>query len=268
MSDDNTQANLDASIGRCELGKVGQLLAAVAQIADSHPDLLDRRTKLLERLVKLTSAAGGSWNWGVATDSAQSIAPVVSIEAGLSDSEMTALINTGLDATMFEEFRVPIMQRIQARSLPLATTARTDLFDDEAWKKTRMVANLNAGGLEEWLHSVRYSGEETWSSLFLMRRKGEAPFHSDDRQLIDLAMANIPWLGATLENTLPAESTVELTSRQRVVLLLQLDGHSRKQIASRLEISVDTVGDHIKKIHEHFDVSSAGELAALFLRKR
>jgi len=73
---------------------------------------------------------------------------------------------------------------------------------------------------------------------------------------------------ATLDNALPVESCVSLTSRQRIVLMMQLDGLSRKKIATRLQITVDTVGDHMKKIYEHFGINTTGELAALFLRNR
>ncbi len=101
-----------------------------------------------------------------------------------------------------------------------------------------------------------------------MRRTGEPPFLPADQQLIDLAMSSIPWLEATLDNSLPVESSVALTSRQRIVLMMQLDGLSRKEIADRLQITLDTVGDHTKKIYEHFNVTSTGELAAFFLRNR
>jgi len=53
-----------------------------------------------------------------------------------------------------------------------------------------------------------------------------------------------------------------------MVLLMQLDGLSRKDIADRLQITIDTVGDHMKKIYDHFGVSTTGKLAALFLRNR
>jgi len=131
-----------------------------------------------------------------------------------------------------------------------------------------MHANLVAGGCDEWLHCLRNSGSETWSSLWLMRRIDAPPYQGADQQLIDLAMSSIPWLRATLDNALPVESCVALTSRQRIVLLMQLDGLSRKEIATRLQVTVDTVGDHMKKIYENFGVNTTGELAALFLRNR
>ena len=261
------QSPLSAS---CESGAntTGRLLTAVTQIADTQSELAVRRTELLKLLIELTGAAAGTWDWGVADDSAQSILLVATVEHGFSAEERTAILKMGLDPSMLEEFRMPVMKKMQERATRLGTTLRTELYDDEAWKKTQMYANLSAGQFDEWIHSVRYSNSETWSSLFLVRRCGAEPFHAGDQQLINLAMGNIPWLWATLDNTMPAEACSELTSRQRIVLAMRLDGLPRKEIAKRLEIGVDTVGDHIKKIHEHFGVGSVGELAAVFLRNR
>jgi DNA-binding CsgD family transcriptional regulator len=102
----------------------------------------------------------------------------------------------------------------------------------------------------------------------MMRRIGDPPFRKADHQLVDLALRSIPWLEATLDYSLPVEPCVALTSRQRIVLMMQLDGLSRKEIANQLQISTDTVGDHVKRVYEQFGISSIGELAALFLRNR
>ncbi len=263
---DVPQAPPSDSISLLEADKVGCLISTVAKISDARLDLFERRTETLKQLVNMIESAGGSWAWGVADETATSIAPVSTIAIGFTEEEKTTVIKTGLDPRMHEEFRIPIMKQMQGQ--PQATTLRTDLYDDRHWKTTQMHANLVAGGCDEWLHCIRNSGSETWSSLWLMRRIGAPRFQPADQQLIDLAMSSIPWLGATLDNALPVESCVALTSRQKIVLMMQLDGLSRKEIAGRLQITVDTVGDHMKKIHEHFGVSSVGELAALFLRNR
>ena len=190
------------------------------------------------------------------------------MDIGFTAAEKTAVIQTGLDPSMHEDVRIHGMKLMERAGRPQCTMLRTDLYDDRQWKGTRMCPNLAAGGLNEWIHSVRLSRSETWVSLWLLRRGDTDAFQPADRQLLDLAMENIAWLGATFDNTSSAESAIALTSRQRIVLMMHLDGLSRKQIASRLEIGMDTVGDHIKRIYEHFSVNSAGELAALFLRKR
>ncbi len=253
-----------------EADKVGCLISTVAKVADARLDLSERRTEILTLLLEMVESAGVTWTWGVSDESASSIAPVASITVGFTAEEKTAVMKTGMDSTMHEEFRLPGMKLMQDQPQGTAqiTMLRTDLYDAQLWKATKMHANLGAGGCDEWVHCVRYSGSETWSSLWMIRRIGEPPFLPADQQLLDLAMGSIPWLEATLDNSLPVESSVALTARQRIVLMMQLDGLSRKEIADRLQITVDTVGDHTKKIHEHFDVTSAGELAALFLRNR
>lgn len=206
------------------------------------------------------------WAWGTADKAVTAPAPIASISVGFTSSEKTAVIKTGLDPSMYEEFRVPFLKLMKGRSQ--ITGVRADLYNSQRWKSTQMFANLTKGGLGEWLHSVRTTDSETWSCLWLLRRDGSPPFSASDKELIDLAMSSIPWLEATLDSSLPVTSCVELTPSQRVVLMMQLDGLSRKLIAVQLKISVDTVGDHIKKIYDHFEVKSNGELAALFLRNR
>ncbi len=259
LTTSGSNSHLDADKVRC-------LISTVAKVADARFDLSECRKEILTQLIELIGSTGGTWAWGVADEAVTSPAPVASITVGFTASEQSTVIKMGLDPSMYEEFRIPIMKQMLGRSQ--ITSLRTDLCDDRQWKTTQMFANLTAGGFDEWLHSVRNSGSETWSCLWMMRRTGEPPFLPADQQLIDLAMSSIPWLGATLDNSLPVESAVALTSRQRIVLMMQLDGLPRKEIAGRLQISVDTVGDHMKKIHEHFDVTSTGELAALFLRNR
>jgi DNA-binding NarL/FixJ family response regulator len=63
-----------------------------------------------------------------------------------------------------------------------------------------------------------------------------------------------------------AETLAEVLSpRQREVLAHLLRGDSVKQIAATLHLSQHTVNEYIKDLHRHFNVSSRGELLALFI---
>jgi len=81
-------------------------------------------------------------------------------------------------------------------------------------------------------------------------------------------MGSISWMQPRVSESVPAETFVGLTPRQRTVMLQLLDGQSRKQIAQSLGITVHTANDHIKAIYEHFQVRSATELAAKFLQSQ
>ena len=214
----------------------------------------------------MIGATSASWAWGFADNSALSIAPVATVDIEVTAEQMATIIKMGLDPSQYEELRVPMIEGLDSNVQ--STALRSDLYDDQQWKTTCMHANLIEGGYNEWLHSFRFDFSETWSGVFYLRQAGLPPFQPADRQLIDLAMSSIPWFGTTLESRQPAQSCVELTTRQRMVLMMQLDGLPRKEIAARMEITVDTVGDHMKQIYEHFGVGSSGELAAIFLRER
>lgn len=61
---------------------------------------------------------------------------------------------------------------------------------------------------------------------------------------------------------------VALTERQKDVLQCMVDGMSRKMIADKLEIGLDTVGDHLKEIYRKFHVNSAPEAVREAIRRK
>ena len=84
---------------------------------------------------------------------------------------------------------------------------------------------------------------------------------------VDLAMSSVSWMHSSIEESLAAGDLRGPTPQQPIVMLMLLDGAARKTMA-QLHITEDTVGDHIKSIYVHFNVGSASQLAALFLRAR
>lgn len=66
-----------------------------------------------------------------------------------------------------------------------------------------------------------------------------------------------------------AQSTYEaLTDRQREVLRCMVEGLSRKMIAEKLDIGIDTVGDHTKEIYRKLHVNSAPEAVREAIQKK
>ena len=64
------------------------------------------------------------------------------------------------------------------------------------------------------------------------------------------------------------KETETLTQREREVLALLVKGHSYKMVAAELNITLETVRSHIKKIYEKLHVHSSGEAIAIALRNR
>lgn len=64
----------------------------------------------------------------------------------------------------------------------------------------------------------------------------------------------------------PAEETVELSAREQAILQLLAQGYANKEIATRLELSFETVRTRLKRIYEKLHVRSRAGAAAKFLQ--
>ena len=252
---------------RVPIRVAGRLVAAIAEIADVHAELAQRRRAVLTALAREVEADGGLWAWGRGWPDSSAVVPVAHIDFGMDQEQRTVIMDWGLDAEVDREFRGRI--RAQMGVAKHVTTIRRDIFTAEEWEAIPFTRRmLRRGGWESWLHSVRYSDRDTWSNFLLLRAGGRAEFGPAEAAAVHLMLDGLPWLHSTAEEILPPEAFVGLTPRQRTVMLMILDGLSRKAVSGRLEIAEDTVGAHLKAIYAHFGVSTSGQLAALFLRNR
>ena len=68
--------------------------------------------------------------------------------------------------------------------------------------------------------------------------------------------------------TSKAQLSQKLTAREKEVLVLLTEGLSYKMVASRLDITYNTVNAHIKKIYEKLSVNSLGEAISIAIKNR
>lgn len=88
-----------------------------------------------------------------------------------------------------------------------------------------------------------------------------ARFSPRQRAVLDMFHQEMTWIYMT-DVLLTSSSAKELPPRARETLEHLLSGLSEKQIASRLNLSPNTVHHYVKIIHRKFEVSSRGELLA------
>jgi RNA polymerase sigma factor (sigma-70 family) len=60
---------------------------------------------------------------------------------------------------------------------------------------------------------------------------------------------------------------LELSDRERQVLRCLMDGMAYKQVAERLDISIDTVRSHIRRIYRKLQVHSVAQAVSRALRE-
>ena len=244
-----------------------QLLESVVVIANNHRDLISRRMALLNRLTDLIGADAWTWAWGRGSPTQDTVTPLAALDHGFSDLQRRHYMEWAMSDDCHLDYRPRVIPRINDQGQ--VTTRRCDAYSDQEWSKNPAKRKmLNRCGWEGWIHCVRHFTNETWSHMGFLRNVNRPDFSPQDAAIIDLSMARIQWLHASADETLPPETFANITLRQRDVMLMLLEGLSRKQIAHQMGISEDTVGDHIKAIYKHFDVRSATELAGRFLKNQ
>ena len=246
---------------------VEQLLTIAVDAYEKCADLGERRRAVLKATMELVQADSGIWSWGRGWPQLSGITPVALIDAGFDPPQRAKMIEWALSPAAKQEFVEPI--RTGMGNETRSAVIRRDMITDESWDTHPDIRRkLAQGGWGGFVHALRYSDRDTWSNFFLLRNEGRAEFGRREAAIADVMLNGIRWMQSTAEEYLEPETFAALTPRQRAVMLHLLDGLARKTIALRLGISEETVGDHLKAIYRHFDVGSASELAAKFLRSR
>jgi DNA-binding CsgD family transcriptional regulator len=143
-------------------------------------------------------------------------------------------------------------------------------------RRRHLVAGLGAlmgADVAEW---VETPGTDQFSSaevelrirchplgeLLFIRRDGP-PFTEREARLARWIASEFPWQpeGAAMPKS-------GFTRRERLVIDLLLQSHSRKEIAKRLGITVNTVQGYIKEIYRRFGVHSHAELLRHYFQAR
>lgn len=247
--------------------RASHLVAAVAAASDQHAQLEERRTAMLADLLKLVNAQAGVWAWGRGWPHANGVVPVGVVAQGFRCDQHAQFMRLAQDPDTDRTFRQAVLKQMGEHRA--ATTLWRDVFTLEQWSAVpKLRRQLNDGGWDSWLHSVCYTQQDTWSNVCLLRDTGLGDFSADDAVLVHVALNAVAWLHSSAPERLATKEFEGLSPRQRMVMQALLEGLPRKSIARRLQITEDTVGDHIKAIYAHFQVRSATELAALFLRGR
>ena len=102
------------------------------------------------------------------------------------------------------------------------------------------------------------------SGELLFSRRDCRPFSDREARLARWIAGEFPWKPEGV--TVAAKSG--FTRRERLVIDLLLQSHSRKEIAKRLGITVNTVQGYIKEIYRTFGVHSHAELLRHYFQAR
>jgi DNA-binding CsgD family transcriptional regulator len=151
---------------------------------------------------------------------------------------------------------------------------RRDLVSDAAWYGSRHYRNYRgAVGIDDCIYAVRPPTPDDgglWYGMGIHRQKNAGPFGPIEREACDLWLRlAVPWLKrlSVASETAAVEVFSRLTSRQRQVLALLVEGRAAKQIASETGLKLSSVYTYIKGICRTLNVSGQREAVALAVAK-
>lgn len=179
-----------------------------------------------------------------------------------SAAEGEALLEAYRQAT-----RDPGIVAMLGERAPAVTRRRRDLVADGAWYRSEFVNEWRLRwGLDDVIYGHRQLAADTTIGIGVNREPGDRPFSEEDRDLLGLFTGQSACLYRDLRDG-GAAIFAGLSRRERETLDLLLGGLSEKQVAARLDVSVNTVHTYVKSLYRRLGVRSRGELLALMLRR-
>ena len=195
---------------------------------------------------------------------------LVSLTALFSINDQIDCVGTFSDCTNFEsklnsnpdvilmDIRMPAMDGITATTkikqlYPGIKVIMQTVFDDDE----KIFLSLKAGAEGYILKST--TGEKIIQCI-------EDVFNGGAVMTPSIALRVAKFFNS--EETSKTQLSEVLTAREKEVLTLLTEGLSYKMVASRLEITYNTVNAHIKKIYEKLSVNSLGEAISMAIKNR
>lgn len=246
------------------IADVEQIVNIVGRAGDPELKLSipERKRELLVALSKLIEA--DVWLWSASIPNPDIPGDVMSanmVDGGWESPRQQALVYEALTNPIMAEYaQQPIVEAV--RKGRFITFTREEMISDEQWEVARKIWEKT--GLDHMLMTVYPINDQAFSGIGFHRRQGRPNFTPRERAIANIVLRQVDWLHRHATDLPINGEVVQLSPRERQVLILLLAGHSKKVIATRMEISEHTVGDYMKRLHRHFAVNSRAQLQAIF----
>lgn len=252
------------------LADVRAMLRLVSETCDPTLDLsvAERRQLLFSGVAKLVDADCYLGGIGCShPDDLCDAAPMLAYDGGWHDEvERMRVWGVCQDLELARPVNELAAQALQ--TLQTVTFTRAAVLSDNRFLDSAAGQALTEIGFDQFMISVYPIDHQFHSGIGLYRRLGRPAFTERDRTVVHILWQQVEWLHRQ-EIDLPVGTKfIELSLRERQVLILLLGGGTRRTAADALELSEYTVGDHMKAIYRKLKVRTRGELLSKFIANR
>lgn len=243
---------------------VRQMIRLVGEVADLRAERAVKRRRLMTGLARMIDADAWAWIISRAADDNSNPAVASFQHGGFSEEQVGRYVqlmqdrrNTPVEYAALNQLR---------RSKKRFTRRWDQLVTAEEWYGPRNRSMLEVLGFEHVMYSVRILDDDGFfSGITLKRRTGRKNFSPLEQRMAHIVTGEIEWLHCEENLAGVTEQIRPMTPSQRTVLMLLMEGLSKKEIAAKLDCSENTVKDHVKAIYKHFGVHSTPELFHYFM---
>jgi len=225
--------------------------------------LADKKRFLMNGLCALVKA--DAWVWSLGTWKKPGDLPVYAgvMHGGFDEDRFTKLLNA-VEHKDSEKIGAQWITEVTSKKMH-TTYSLKDLDEDSLFSDSELADLFKHADIGEFFISGYPIDESSMSAISVYRACGAAPFSPRELKIAHLLFKEIPWLHMACWSHETRSKVPQLSPRQRVVLNLLLDGQGRKQIASDMQLSENTVSGYIKDLYKHFAVNSHAHLMSKFL---
>ncbi len=243
--------------------EVVKAVGLLGRIAGMRSDLCARRRALMTGLAQMIDA--DCWLWSATRVDPKDGRPVSAgaIHGDFSEQALDGMVRGSLLAQE-QPPEDPIFSQLFSEGQHVTRTRQQILADDQ-WYRHPVVQEYRLNrGIDHFLYSIYPLDQHCCSAIGFFRHVGRDPFNDLQRRMCHIVVSNVDWLHQAIFPDHKGSGCIELTLRQRMVLIHLLDGKQRDDIARILHISPETAKTHIRRIYQHFSVKSQVELMRHF----
>lgn len=243
---------------------VEDVLSLVSQASDPTvmTPLSERKHELVDGVSKLIGADFWCWSIGIFDDYSNDAMTNSWMDGGMDDDAEKLRFFNLLSTGEFAEAVNPILLEIVNNNRYI-TLLSQEVF---AIPQVARVAHLwHQAGFGPNILSTYALQPGVCSGIGFHRRLGKPEFTERDRTIVHLVFQQVEWLHRDNAKIPINRTLLNLSQRERQVLIFLMGGDSLKQVAKRLQLSHHTVGDYVKSIYRQLGVNSRAELMSHFI---